>query len=90
VVLVRARDIDRIDLRVGAQPGRVRMRAAAGLALEACPRLGPRVGRGCEHEARIAKQRRPHQGICAAKPDDAESHRPRGRSGLRYRRQART
>jgi hypothetical protein len=58
--LVRARDIDRIDRRIGAQRIDCLMRPHAEIGLEAMPGFRPRIGGAGERDARIADERRQH------------------------------
>ena len=66
VILMRRRDIDRLDRRVGAQfldgfvafGGKIRGKPP--------PRLGPGIRRSHQRHARIAGKSRQHHGECAA------------------------
>ena len=71
--LMRRRDIDRVDGRIGAER-RDRVVGLCGEILgEALARLGARVGGGNEPHRRVAGKCRQHHRKGAAKPGDAET-----------------
>ena len=72
VVLMRGGDVDRIDVRRGAQLLGARVRAAAEVALEAFPGGGIGVGAGGQAHVRVRQQAREHRSGRSAEPDCAE------------------
>ena len=70
--LVRRRDIDRLDVGVGAQVGDLAVDPALEVGLELGARLGAGVGGAHQRDARVAHQGRQHHREGASQTGDAE------------------
>ena len=73
VVLMRRRDIDRLDGRIGAQLLDGCVTSGGEVRGETLPRLGARVRGRHQRDARIAGKCRQHHAKCAAKTGHAKT-----------------
>ena len=73
MVLMRARDIDDLDLRVGAERVDGFVGRATEVRLETLPRLRPRIGGGDHGDPWVLLQRRQHDGEGAAEAGDTHA-----------------
>ena len=72
VILMRRRHIDGLDRRIGAQLLDRLVGLGGEIGGKTRPRLGARIGRRDQRNARIARERRQHHGEGAAEAGDAE------------------
>ena len=81
--LVRRRNVQHFERRIGAQLFHRRIGTTAKVALELRARLGARVGRGDQRDARVGRERGRHQRERASEAGDADTHcLHRGRGGI--------